>query len=179
MITSKQVGTGLYASGLFGNRLRQFDTLEEAAVAVPPPYKLMLRQRKVNGGGISIHSLTLESARGVLASLSGETDLYFSEQIANQPHNIIFQGEYCYGGECEYLWFSTEKAFHREAMTRGQGYSGAGCRLIMQQFMDLPSYENIMTLAECYPDHTIEFTTCNEPVGNLRWNTITWEVRRY
>ena len=107
-----------------------------------------------------------------------ESSFYFGEQLPGQPENVILQGEYSQG-DTEMLFYSTEAMFFRDAMAHGVQKQGPGCRIILRQFLDTRSYDRLMDLAEAFPDHVIEFTTCNEPVGSDRLNTLVWEVRKY
>jgi hypothetical protein len=52
-------------------------------------------------------------------------------------------------------------------------------KMILQHFMDEPSYNNLMRLLDEYPDHVIEFSTFSVRCGSLNWNTLFWEVRQY
>jgi hypothetical protein len=184
-IKSKQLGKDLYSSGFFGNTLRNWaspeDLNKELQEGKNPPVKLVLRQAMVQGGGICIYDLEPNEAINQYVCLQehGEQRLYLSEQLPGQPGNILFQGEYCNGGEGEFLRASSVKDFHRPAMEVAEDFNGASCRPVLRDNMDLGSYERLIELSEAFPDHVIEFTLCDESVGSESKPTIVWEVRRY
>lgn len=180
-ITDKRIGTELYKQGFFGNHLRQWAVDQYLASDVQ--CKVVLRQRLSAGGGVCVYDLNRSEAvaclKSYLALGHSKKSLYLGEQLPGQPENIVLQGEYAVLGGSEVLFYSTEAAFFRDAMLSAVQKVGSGCRLILGQFMDSRSYERILELAEAWPDHVIEFSTCNEPVGSDNLNTLVWEVRKY
>lgn len=53
-------------------------------------------------------------------------------------------------------------------------------RLLLEQYMDPSSRDDLDMLLELYPDATIEFTCFSVNVGNIpNRNTLFWEVRNY
>lgn len=178
-ITDKRIGTSLYGEGFFGNRLRQWHTPEALRAASPPPLAVVLRRRNELGGGVKEFNHTIESAIARAKEL-GLPDLYFGEQVENQPFNMALQGEYGYVDGIEHLFCSAVKDYMTPALEKGgTSFTGASCRPILRHYLDLASYENMMELADIFPGHIIEFTTATEPIGCLRRNTIIWEVRLY
>jgi hypothetical protein len=56
---------------------------------------------------------------------------------------------------------------------------GLRAKMLLQEFMDWPSYDFLQEVLERYPDAVVEFTTFSRSVGILNWNCIFWEVRNY
>lgn len=56
---------------------------------------------------------------------------------------------------------------------------GLSARQLLRSYMDQKSWECLWELLARYPDHVLEITVCDRPVGRFRWNTMFWEVRRY
>jgi hypothetical protein len=93
---------------------------------------------------------------------------------------MILQGEYGYVDGIEHLYCSSVKDFMRPALLKGgTSFIGASCRPILRHYLDTQSYENMMELADAFPEHVIEFTTAYENIGCQARNTIIWEIRRY
>ncbi len=41
------------------------------------------------------------------------------------------------------------------------------------------AWDDLEALLDKYPDHTVEFTVFDRPVGQLKRQTVIWEVRNY
>lgn len=183
VISTKAEGVELYSSGFFGNHLRQWKDLEDLLSEPRKPDTLVIRECGVAGGGVSkagvpYKEVFVESLK--LWQMKPSANLYYGEALKDQPKYILLQGEYLNGSDGEHLTYTTVKDYFRPAMEKGATtYRGPGCRLFLKQAMDSRSYENFENLAECYPDHVIEFTVMDGPCGNLKLNTIIWEVRKY
>ena len=50
---------------------------------------------------------------------------------------------------------------------------------LLKCYLDDPSYDNMMSLLDEYPDHVVEFTAFNRAMGVLGWASCVWEVRSY
>lgn len=58
--------------------------------------------------------------------------------------------------------------------------TGLKAEVLLKGAMSPGSYEDFQILRETYPDHVIEFTVYDAPVGDIpHRNTIVWEVRLY
>lgn len=193
-IRTKRESTDGYKNGRFGNHLRQWDWPDEATCALGNDGSFMIRYR---GRGSQGPAVACEGNYELYTNwyrLKDEgfarKDLYISERCPD--HKLTFQGEICeaphVGGYS--LHWSTEKTFARLALSRTPGGYGANCQtfdtghhqgpgalLYCKQFMDVDSYADLRTLLDLYPLHTVEFSCFAVRLGNLRRNTIFWEVR--
>ncbi len=187
----------LYGTGFFGQRLRQWSTSNWYRFIDNLPKLVVVRQAKKGGGGFCRYEVPYYDAYEVCLTAAYRTGdpietFYIGEQLEGQPHNITFQGEYILQSNGpELLRFNTAKCFHREAMlgkyddagiqiiAPGSDVTGPTCQPILRQYLDRHSYQNLITLAESFPDHTIEFSCFELPNPTLQHNTIIWEVRYY
>lgn len=184
-ILTKRQSTDGYKNGRFGNHLRQWDTLRE--VGRSGVNDIMIRYRGLGSFGPA-HCTNQEKliadyifvACFYNLTTTCERDLYFSERAPDD--RLTFQGEICelpsVGGYA--LHYSTRKQPQREALRNfGSHKHGPGALLLCKQFMDGDSYEDLRTLLDLYPLHVVEFSCFNVRLGNLRRNTIFWEVRKF
>lgn len=91
----------------------------------------------------------------------------------------VLQGEVQRDAEGLYLFYGTEPGVMKANMPNFKHARRLEAKMILQHFLDAPSYENMMRLLDDFPDHVIEFSTFSERCGNLNWNTAFWEVRAY
>lgn len=181
-ILTKRESTDCYKEGIFGNHLRQWDTPEQALADCSS--ELMIRYRGKGSSGPAVACATAKSVKNwwhLLTRVQGfaAKDLYVSERCPD--HKLTFQGEICeaphVGGYS--LHWSQEKTFARQALQQMGGHhrQGPGAKLMCKQFMDRDSYDELLNLFDAYPLHTVEFSCFSLRLGNLRRNTIFWEVR--
>lgn len=194
-IRSKRESTDGYKNGRFGNHLRQWDGPDAALMELgEQTANVMIRWRGRGSQGPTVccvgnNELYTEWYKLIDSGLA-KRDLYISERCPD--HKLTFQGEICevphVGGYS--LHWSTEKTYARKALSLApnryytvNGYhdcghrQGPGAKLMCKQFMDEDSYADLLTLLDLYPLHTIEFSCFGVRLGNLRRNTIFWEVR--
>lgn len=184
-ITSKRESTDGYKNGRFGNHLRQWDD-PDAALAECGWYGsngFMIRWRGAGSQGVAqtcngMFDLKNWWAHHVFNAAKNPRDFYVSERCPDDK--LTFQGEICeaphVGGYS--LHWSTMKDVQRRALSlRGEHHQGPGAKLLCKQFMDGDSYEDLLTLLDLYPLHTVEFSCFSVRLGNLRRNTVFWEVR--
>jgi hypothetical protein len=183
-ILFKRWSTDGYKNGRFGNHLRQWDTPDAALKECGefcelPTFMIRYRGRGSQGPAVSCVSVTVKQEwEYLLAQGYAAKDLYISERCPDDK--LIFQGELCeaphVGGYS--LHWSTMKDVQRRALgLRGEHYQGPGAKLYCKTFMDTDSYADMLTLLDLYPLHTIEFSCFSVRLGNLRRNTVFWEVR--
>lgn len=182
-ITNKRQSTDGYKNGRFGNHLRQWDTPDLAVAELGESGLFMIRYRGrgSNGPAVTCLGFQLHSRWDLLCKQGfAFEDLYASERAPD--HKLTFQGEIVEhplsGGYAGH--FSTSKRPQREALRDYSGHwHGPGAKLLCKQYMDHDSYEDLLTLLDLYPLHTIEFSCFSARLGNLRRNTIFWEVRKF
>jgi hypothetical protein len=183
-ILTKRESTDGYKNGRFGNHLRQWDTPAQALAECGeycelPTFMIRYRGKGSQGPAVSAPSVTLQQewdyliARGYAAK-----DLYTGERCPD--HKLTFQGEICeypHVGGYALHWSKWQDIQRRVLAFDGQHKFGPGAKLLCKTFMDADSYDDLNTLLDLYPLHTIEFSCFAVRLGNLRRNTIFWEVR--
>lgn len=80
-----------------------------------------------------------------------------------------------------YMFYSTVRKPMRDSLKEGgREAHGLTVKLILEQFMNVASYEWAMALLDRYPDHVVEFTVVDRCWGTVPgFNTLFWEVRKY
>jgi len=166
-------------AGLFGNTLRTWDT-EEAYLASGYKGRTSLRCKQPGitfRHGLS-HEEVLVASRECFEGCEPK-EFIFCESAPDWA--VIIQGEVqrTWGGLT--LTWSQAKSNNREAMRNGPAQSyGLKAKLLMMEFMDPASYEDVMELLELYQDHVVEFSTFSVSLGSIPGrNTVIWEVRNY
>jgi hypothetical protein len=57
---------------------------------------------------------------------------------------------------------------------------GLKAKMLLEHYLDAPSYNWLLGLLEWYPDHVVEFSCYGKKWGTVPgFNTIYWEVRKY
>ncbi len=179
-ITNKRMGIMMAVEGHFNTQPAPLTSVELLGVAKATD-KVMVRQMGVTGGGICIPNLEpLEAIkRKIQLERSGETNLYYGIQLPVPLTSYLFQGDYGYGDDGEFLRISNTPALFREAMLTAKEFSGASCRIVLRDCLDHRSYGQLIELAEAYPDHIVEFTLVDRPCGIYNERLMIWEVRKY
>jgi hypothetical protein len=95
--------------------------------------------------------------------------------------DLLIQGEVTRNVGGLDLTYSLEPGLSmRDAMRHAQTASRLRAHLILNEFLDANSRDDLSLLLELYPDAVIEFGTYGRAVGTLpRRNTVIWEVRDY
>lgn len=187
-ILSKTLSVEMFGRGEFGNRLRQWNSIQ-ACVKSGYKGKVALRYKdKKGGGGPCKYNIPIEHAAHELIQLCLSNvqwnPNYFYVNEMGPDSKITLQGEFydnapSWGGY--YLLYSTVGKAMREALAINRSHHyGNGSLLILKQVMSRDSYEDFELLRNLYPDHVIEFSCYSINLGSLpRRNTIFWEVRKY
>jgi hypothetical protein len=180
-IRSKRQFYRLWEDGALGNRTQIFRTLEEAMSS--GVQEVGFRAQGA-GGGAWEKAKTRDEVPAIFArwKASGRTFI-MDDGVPND--RTTMQGEIV-------RTTASLEGFIAVAATRGlppmrqsiaagmhRSYSWLQVRMLMAKFMDDPSRDDIDALLDLYPDHAIEFACFDCKVGNLRRNTIIWEVRLY
>lgn len=183
-ILNKRQSTDGYKNGRFGNHLRQWD--EPFQALSDGAHRWSIRYRGPGANGPCIYHLTAEELLRKWAMLTafGNFDakhLYVSESAPDDK--LTFQGEiveHAPSGGYALHWCPLQ-APQRVALASkyARHKQGPGAKLLCKQFMDHDSYEDLLTLLDLYPLHVIEFSCFAVRLGNLRRNTIFWEVRKF
>jgi hypothetical protein len=171
-------------SGDFGNALRTWDSLKaQRADHYYGELSLRCKDRIEGPSLVGVPAIpTALTLRRLLqfANYHGleEDEIMLGERAPD--HRITIQGEVMtglYGPELRYSCLQTHM---RAAMREDCHAYGLAALTILQDHLSPSSYEDLQALLELYPDHVIEFTTFDGPVGSLPGrNTVIWEVRLY
>lgn len=182
-ILSKRESTDGYRNGRFGNHLRQWEdpghALGQCGDFSEVGFMIRYRGKGSQGPAVSCASVTLwQEWNYLLAQKYAAQDLYISERCPDD--RLIFQGEICeapHVGGYSLHWSQRQDVQRRALAFDGHHKQGPGAKLLCKQFLDEDSYTDLLTLLDLYPLHTVEFSTFAVRLGNLRRNTIFWEVR--
>lgn len=178
-LTTKASSYELYLRGIFGNKLRTWESYE---TLFESNYAGTVTMRYKGGGARftnyeteigDIHDITREwKEQG--ADIS---KISFNESAPDS--DLILQGEVkidIYGFN---LFYCTEPIKMRPAMWKAKTAEALEARLILEHYLDGSSMDNVKDLLAKYDEHVVEFSTYSRPIGNLKRNTIIWEVRKY
>ncbi len=177
-ITNKMQMYELYEKGEFGNKFPCWNNLANyLASGYEEP--VALRHKSVKPGGFFLPDLTKEDVEREIKSRQLRVDEIHITACAPDDLRTI-QGETQESLLGFDLYYSDLKMPMRYALARG-GKTEVGFKAmsILHSYMDGESYVNLVSLFERFPDHVVEFTCFRKSVGELRWNTVFWEVRCY
>lgn len=100
--------------------------------------------------------------------------------------SITLQGEIMLTELGLYLRYGVLQVHQRELWKLESNYQQAGfvqnlfglqASLILKRYMDTSSWEKLNEILAEYEDAIVEFTCFDRKVGQLKWNTVFWEVR--
>lgn len=173
---------GLWKSGVFGNRLRVWGSVEEVCTSgfrgsVSIRHKRVLSHPLTNLGRVGVKHLP-HLWRGWIDYGENPEDLMVVE--GPDESKLLIQGEVM--RDTKYLALvadSTAGLTCRQAMAVGRSYFGLQSLGRLQAHMDIRSYEWMWHLLDCYPRAVVEFSTYSYRLGCADMNTIIWEVREY
>ena len=178
-ITSKRQFYELWRAGLLGNRPETWESVEGALASGHQQFGV--REAGVAGGGWFTMA-TRANLPEIVEKWRAAGKRYIIDGGA--PNEVVtLQGEVIETDTgVEGLFAIRSGMTIREAMGRGLFKRVCGLRalLLIQQFMDPSSYEDLKAIFELYPRHAVEFACfpCNVGVLPSR-NTLFWEVRQY
>lgn len=181
MITTKRQNYELCHAGAYGNRVRQWASIEEWQ-ASDYTGRLALRVALEHGGG--------PKAFEVAPQYVEEWVTYWDFQFGIRREQIrlsemadgrrILQGQYAndFTGE---FFHTFETGPMPEALAQSHAYAfGLRSKLLMRAHMTPSSYADLEVLLERYPDHVFELSVWASCLGDTPGrNVIVWEVRRY
>lgn len=168
----------LYEKGEFGNKFPCWNSLEDYLASGYE--ELVALRHKTNGmGGFFLPDLGKEEVKREIKNRNlGRNEIHITACAPDELRTI--QGEVMQSEDYFTLFYSHLKKPMRQALMEGGIHSkGFHSHITLQMYMDRSSFENMNELFYKYPDHVIEFTCFRKSVGELRWNTVFWEVRHY
>lgn len=187
---TKKENYELYHKGAYGNHLRFWASLNDLFNDVmegtwKPSDPVALRTRNKPGVQLPKYcSVTyLSEIMPLVNTWTTEYGISVEDIVINEigeDRAIVFQGEVMRSTNYFDLHYSTCKLMMREALQYApQHVSGLTALNLLKGHMDTPSFDNLERLFDLYPDAIIEFSVYAKPVGNLKLNTVFWEVRGY
>ncbi len=180
-ILTKRQNYELCHAGAYGNRVRQWDSIEDwAASDYEGP--LALRVALEHGGGpkeFHVEPKMVEAWATLWNLMYGvRRDQIRLAEMANGRR--ILQGQYANDFTGEFL-HTFETGPMPEALAKSHAYAfGLRSKLLLQAHMTPSSYTDLEVLFEQYPDHVFEISVWASCLGDTPGrNAIIWEVRRY
>jgi len=182
-VLTKQQNFELWQSGAFGNKLRQWRTIDEWKRSRFGG-RVVLRYLGSAGGGFCKYNLRPDEVGPTTEDWikSGAELPKIMVNEAAPDRAVILQGELWNGGDrWNYFLYSTVRAHMRPALEReSKVVEGLATNMLLRSAMAPSSYSDLEVLREMYPDHVIELSIYSINVGDIPGrNTLVWEVRRY
>jgi len=175
-LNSKREFLAAWSEGRLGNRPRMWRTWQEAEQSGAP--QVGFRELGVPSGK---HEVV---PRGEIKATAERWSNrpYFVDEAA-PDHAAVLQGEICrtFRGLEGFLGIRTGRRM-RDSIAQGLLLPRTPLQttLLIREFADPSSCDDIYTLLEMYPDATVEFTCYAFNVGIISGrNTLIWEVRDY
>jgi len=179
-ILTKRQNYALCHAGAYGNRVRQWDSIEDwqASDYTGP---LALRVALEQGGGpkeFHVYPRMIEFWADFWSACGIRRDQIRLSEMANGRR--ILQGQYANDFTGEFL-HTFETGPMPEALAASHAYAfGLRSKFLLQTHMTPSSYADLEVLLEQYPDHVFELSVWASCLGDTPGrNAIVWEVRRY
>lgn len=187
-IKTKAENYKLYHAGAFGNKPSTWNSYEEMmssgnelpyAIRYKKPgskwciYSLLPFQRNKDGfyGPEVMEEWIKEGA---------DPKLFEFSAMGTSDNYILIQGEIRRSENYYDFLYSTYLAPMRIALAKEPRYAtGITAVRLISDNLDASSQDNLDKLFREYSDSIVEFSCYSKAVGELRWNTIFWEVRNY
>lgn len=185
IIKNKKQMFKLYEKGEFGNKFPCWSSLRSAYESNYVGSFNFRYKGEGSGGfvkyGMNREDMTKEFCTLITVGGIKSSDIHITGGDYGNTNRTL-NGEVMWDSSKErlYLHYSTSNKVMREALKESpQNAEGYQVISILKEHLDTNSYNNIMKLLHKYVDHVIEFTCYSEPIGELQWNTVFWEVRQY
>lgn len=187
-ITSKRQFFDLWEAGVLGNRTMIWHDVEDALASGSP--KIGFREVGKTGGGLwelVVRAPNRDDYAKTVREVATRWRMQgrrfiLDNSVPNEKSTM--QGEVCrtYQGLQSFLAIGRGLPPMRLSIAAGLHAHRNGCEtnLLLDQYMDPSSRDDLRDLMDLYPDAAIEFTCFSVNVGNLpHRNTILWETRDY
>jgi hypothetical protein len=179
-ILTKRQNYILCHEGSYGNRVRQWDSIEawaESGFDKPVAMRVAL---EVGGGPKAFHvpPCNVEIIADLWSDCGVRRDQIRLSEMADGRR--VLQGQYANDFTGEFL-HTFETGPMPEALARSHAYAfGLRSKLLLQAHMTPSSYADLEVLFERYPNHVFEISVWASCLGDTPGrNAIIWEVRRY
>jgi hypothetical protein len=178
-ITNKKIMYDLYDQGEFGNKPVTFSTIEEYRSS---NFKgtLSFRNRKFTSGKNSLF-IPRDKVESIYKQWIKEgyspRDIHLTDSVPTKSR-ILIAGEVQRSENYYDLFYSySQKPMRQALIEEPRNAVGLEAKLLLDHFMDPTSRDNLDYLLDKYDGHVVEFTCLEKSWGELKWNTIFWEVR--
>jgi hypothetical protein len=182
-ITSKSQYYELASRGIFGNKFRTWNTIEEyqnSGFTGPTRFRSKVPGSAFFTTAPPFYGDVVRRAYEKLISRGARSgDLIFCE--AAPEEFLTFQGELTrdWAGRLQLSWSTEPGITNREAMTRARRSSGLEGALMLGHYLDPGDHDDLMQMLDDYPDHVVEFSVYSKAAGILDRRMIVWEVRLF
>lgn len=177
VITSKRQMYELLRTGRLGNTFRIWRSTEEFEQS---GFKGLTGIRASDEPGAPYwHHLTPHQS---LFAVSLFEDMGYTPVIyeASPDRHIVMQGEFAWYEGTLYLRYSRAKTHMRHALATDNNYAeGRRAEVLLRGALGQRSWAEVVWLSMLYPEHVIEFTAYDCPVGREGLTICIWEVRSY
>lgn len=180
-ITTKDEFLRLSEAGQLGNRMPSWPTV---AAAQADGYfgPVMIRDKTPNSPHMTpnVEQDDVPAVIARLAAAGANPDRLYLTWMSPEVGRLL-NAEVWDGPGGPHLHYSPAQLNVRAALdTDGRHASGAAARAILRSCLCPNSWDDLWTLFDLYPDHAIELTAYERPIGSIpNRNTVIWEVRRY
>lgn len=182
-IEDKQEFYALSRAGLLGNTLTQWTWAEFA------------RRYNVEPKGlpevVGVRHVRRAFTKAAVSRLMGRDEAYrYGWQLGAEAHDtllidegapndrITIQGEITSTEYGLYLRYGYDKVHQRTLWTEATQHAfGIFASGLLQRYMDPSSWDLVNEIFQQFEYPIIEFTCFDRAVGQLKWNTLFWEVR--
>lgn len=179
-IRSKRKFYELWQAGVLGNRPLTWSSVHEALRSGRTRFGV--REIGAAGGGFFSIAYSKGQLKRIVSQLDAQGKRYnIDGSVPNET--VTLQGEVCRTERgLEGMLAIRSGTDIRSAWKQGlfKPYRGVAFNVVLEQFMDPSSREDLDALLDLYDGHVVEFACFPFNVGVLpHRNTIIWEVRKY
>lgn len=182
-ILSKRQFYDLWDRGILGNKPHTWVSLDEA---IESGFKglVAIRYRGAFGNGPFVPNLTIDSLEEEVEKLivAGwkKEDFNFSEQLSPETAIYLINGEVTRSHRGLELRFSRENKLMRDALQSSEENAyGMKANEVLKLCLRSNDREELLELLDTWPDHVVEFSGFDRPVGIYQTHMVIWEVRLY
>lgn len=182
VIRTKKEFYELYDLGFFGNKAKTWTKFEDFEKDGKHK-KVNIRVKTPGIGSRSLYSLELQDIVPAITKLKEEG--YPEHQIVfNQcmpDEKLLIQGEVMRTSQGYSLYYTLAKKPMNLGFEEDRNHAqGLSVLMILKHLLSPPSFADLESLFELFPDSIVEFSCYSVPVGNIPGrNTVIWEVRNY
>lgn len=177
-ILNKQECYALYDEGFFGNKPLTWSSYEEI---MESDYRGLVCMRAKVPSFKTQYDLDLQKIPRILFKIEKQIPLdklVFNQSMPNE--HLTIQGEITRYLGWHLLYTNSKKPMKLGFEEEQKRASGLKAKSLIETSMDPSSYSDLQVLFDLFPNSSIEFSTYEVDVGNIKnRNTIFWEVRNY